>query len=187
MQITKAQISLCLCAVWYLSRIVTKPTKWVFRPAKTQISLGILPVWSESSLCAQWVAKDPRFLHADSKDSDQIERIPRLIWVFTGHKCHFVGFVTRWLILLTYCFYLDFNLLCNKTTPISIVPRQANLCLRAFRHDKFYLHMPSNWERPGIWLSVWRFLLSHCLYEQAAEVLARLRGCAGSPEPSLLT
>ena len=26
-------------------------------PAKTQISLGIHPVWSESSLCAQWVAK----------------------------------------------------------------------------------------------------------------------------------
>ena len=29
------------------------------RPAKTQISLGIRPVWSESSLCTQWVAKDP--------------------------------------------------------------------------------------------------------------------------------
>ena len=41
------------------------------RPAKTQISLGIRPVWSVSSLCAQWVAKGPRFLHADSEDSDQ--------------------------------------------------------------------------------------------------------------------
>ena len=40
------------------------------RPTKTQISLGILPVLSESSLCAQWVAKDPRFLHKDSEDSD---------------------------------------------------------------------------------------------------------------------
>ena len=39
-------------------------------PAKTQISLGICPVWSESSLCAQWVhvAKDPSFRHADSED-----------------------------------------------------------------------------------------------------------------------
>ena len=46
--------------------------------------------------------------------------------------------------------------------------------------------MPSHSERPGIWLSVWRFLLTHCLYERAAEVKARLRGCAGSPEPSLL-
>ena len=55
------------------------------RPAKTQISLGIRPVWSESSLCAQWVAKDPRFLHVDSEDSDQTGQMPRLIWVFVGH------------------------------------------------------------------------------------------------------
>ena len=46
--------------------------------------------------------------------------------------------------------------------------------------------MPSHSERPVIWLSVWKFLLTHCLYERAAEVLARLRECAGSPEPSLL-
>ena len=65
-------------------------------------------------------------------------------------------------------------------------PRQANLCLRAFRHDKFQLRMPSFSEGPGIRLSVWRFLLIHCLYERAAKILARLRGCAGSPEPSLL-
>ena len=44
----------------------------------------IRPVWSESSLCAQWVAKDPSFLHADSKDSDQTGRMHRLIWVFAG-------------------------------------------------------------------------------------------------------
>ena len=67
-----------------------------------------------------------------------------------------------------------------------VEPRQANLCLRAFRHDTFQLCMPSHSEGPGIWLSVWRFLLIHCLYERAAKVLARLRGCAGSPEPSLL-
>ena len=30
--------------------------KMTVRPAKTQISLGVRPVWSESSLCAQWVA-----------------------------------------------------------------------------------------------------------------------------------
>ena len=27
------------------SRLMTKPTKWPVRPAKTQISLGIRPVW----------------------------------------------------------------------------------------------------------------------------------------------
>ena len=40
----------------YMSHGMTKPTKWPVRPAKTQISLGIRPVWSESSLCARWVA-----------------------------------------------------------------------------------------------------------------------------------
>ena len=48
------------------------------------MSVRIRPVWSESSLCAQWVAKGPRFLHADSDDSDQTGRMPRLIWVFAG-------------------------------------------------------------------------------------------------------
>ena len=47
-----------------------KTNKMTVRPAKTQISLGIRPVWSESSLCAQCVAKDPNSLHADSEDSD---------------------------------------------------------------------------------------------------------------------
>ena len=62
-----------------------KTNKVTVRPAKTQISLGIRPVWSESSLCAQWVAMDPRFLHADSEDGDQTGRMPRLIWVFAEH------------------------------------------------------------------------------------------------------
>ena len=61
-----------------------KINKMSVRPAKTQISLGISPVWSESSLCAQWVAKDPSFLHVDSEDSDQTGLMPRLIWVFAG-------------------------------------------------------------------------------------------------------
>ena len=71
------------------------------RPAKTQISLGIRPVWPESSLYAQWIAKGPSFLHADSEDSDQTGRSPRLIWVFAGRTCHFVCFVMRRLI---FCF-----------------------------------------------------------------------------------
>ena len=50
----------------------------------TTISLSIRPVLSETLLCVQWVAKDPSFLHADSKDSDQTGRMPRLICVFAG-------------------------------------------------------------------------------------------------------
>ena len=59
---------------------------------KTQISLGTCPDWSESSLCALRVAKGPTYLHVDSKDSDQTGWMPRLIWVFAWHICHFVGF-----------------------------------------------------------------------------------------------
>ena len=43
------------CAPAQMSRHMTKPTKWSVRPTKTQISLGIRPVWSESLQCAQWV------------------------------------------------------------------------------------------------------------------------------------
>ena len=52
----------------------------------------------QSSLCAQWVAKQPSFLHVDSEDSDQTWRIPSLIRVFAGGIGHFVGFVVHWLI-----------------------------------------------------------------------------------------
>ena len=61
-------------------------------PAKTQISLGIRPVWSESwlstwrnlgSLATQW---------AHSEDPDQTGRMPRLIWVGWA-LAHLVGFV----------------------------------------------------------------------------------------------
>ena len=44
-----------------MSCLMTKPTKWLL-PVKTQI------IWPESLLCTQWVAKDPSFLHVDSKD-----------------------------------------------------------------------------------------------------------------------
>ena len=61
-----------------------KPNKMCVPQAKTQISLGICPVWSESSLCTLWVAKDSMFLHANSENSDQTGRMPMLIWVFAG-------------------------------------------------------------------------------------------------------
>ena len=39
-----------------MSRLVTKPTKWHVRPAKTRISLGGCPDWSEFLLGAQVIA-----------------------------------------------------------------------------------------------------------------------------------
>ena len=103
---------------------------------RTQISLGIRPVWTESSLCAQWVAKDPSFLHADSEDSDQTGRMPRLIWVFAGRTCHFVGFVTIKYLSLSY----------YHTCTVSVaslqheVPNQVNIpFLRSQSHRQMFL------------------------------------------------
>ena len=98
--IAKAQGSLCNCAVstCFLHthaslsfkrevtkyfRHLTKPTKWHVRPAKTQIRLGIRPVWSESSLFARSKLGYLATHWAHSEDSDQTGRMPMLIWVFS--------------------------------------------------------------------------------------------------------
>ena len=61
-----------------------KTNKMTVRPAKTQISLGIHPVWSESSLSA-WRNLGSLATHwVHSEDSDQTGRMPRLTWVFAG-------------------------------------------------------------------------------------------------------
>ena len=70
----------------------------VVRPANTQISLGIRPVWSESSLSA-WRKLGSLATHwAHSKDSESdwedARADPSLRWAHT----HFVGFVTKQLI-----------------------------------------------------------------------------------------
>ena len=65
---------------------MTKPAMWPVRPAKTHISLGIRPVWSESSLSA-WRKLGSLATHwAHSEDSDQTGRMPRLIWFFAGRS-----------------------------------------------------------------------------------------------------
>ena len=70
-----------------------KTNKMDVHPAKTQISLSAQS--DQSSLSTHWVTKDPNFLHADSEDSDQTGQMPRLIPVFAGRTCYFVGFVMR--------------------------------------------------------------------------------------------
>ena len=75
-----------------------KTNRMTVRPAKTQISLGVRPVWSEYSLSA-WRKIGSLATHwAHSEDSDQTWRMPRLIWVFAGRTSHFVGVVMRRLI-----------------------------------------------------------------------------------------
>ena len=54
------------------------------RLAKTQISLRICAVWSESSQATLWVTKDPKPLQEASEDSGQTMQMRRLICVFAG-------------------------------------------------------------------------------------------------------
>ena len=64
-------------------------------PAKTQISLGICPVWSIFAVCMKkaWVLSYP----LSAQRSLWSGRMPRLIWVFAA-RSHFVGFVMLQLI-----------------------------------------------------------------------------------------
>ena len=72
-----------LCSM-KMSHLMTKPTKWHVRLAKTLIRLGIRPVWSESSLSAFRKLGSLATHCAHSKDSDQTGWMPRLIWVLLG-------------------------------------------------------------------------------------------------------
>ena len=74
---------------------MTKPTKWPVHQAKTQISLGMRPVLSKSSLSARRKLRSLATHCAHSEDSHQTGRMPRLICVFAGRTDHFVDFVTR--------------------------------------------------------------------------------------------
>ena len=104
-----------------MSRIMTKPTKWLVRSAKTQISLGAFPVWPESSLSA-WRKLGSLATHwAHSEGSDQTGWMPRLIWVFTGRTCHFVCFV---MMRLKWSWWCQVNM--NLRYKISM-PKYANI------------------------------------------------------------
>ena len=85
----------------HLSRGMTINNKVSVRPAKTQISLGIRPGWSESSLFA-WRNIGSLTTHwAHSEDSDQTGRMPRLIWVFAGRTLTLLVLSYRGLILIS--------------------------------------------------------------------------------------
>ena len=93
----------------HLSLSMTKQTKWHVCAAKTQDSLGIRTVCSES-LCAVWVANDPNFRQSDSEDSGQTGRMPRLIWVFALRKnspCWMAAFFFENIILIHVIFSLS--------------------------------------------------------------------------------
>ena len=81
-----------------LSCLMTKPTKWHVCPAKTRISLGIRPVWSESSLSAwrKLGSLATHLVHSEDSRSDWADALADLSLRWA--QSHFVGNVMRWLI-----------------------------------------------------------------------------------------
>ena len=69
------------------------PTRLHLCPVKTQISLCICTVWSESLLCILWIiiTKDSNHLQAGSQQTDQTAQMCRLIWIFTLCTSKIVG------------------------------------------------------------------------------------------------
>ena len=63
-----------------------------------------------------WVAKDPKHLQADSKDSDQPAWMCRLIGVFAGHTCHLIENAVSWpkSLFIILCTWQFAYLLCWK-------------------------------------------------------------------------
>ena len=75
-----------------------KTDKMTFAPSEDSDQPDHPPSWAESllfawrklgSLATQWM---------HSKDSDQTAQMRRLIWIFAGCTCYFVGFVMLWFI-----------------------------------------------------------------------------------------
>ena len=58
-----------LFSVLYMNCNVSNRTFSHVRPAKIQISMRIRAVWSESLLCAFWIAKDAKFLYANNEET----------------------------------------------------------------------------------------------------------------------
>ena len=145
-----------------------KTNKMSVRPAKTQIiSLGIRPVWSESSMRAQWVAKNPSFLHANSEDSDQPGWMPRLIWVYAGRTLTLLVLSCRGSCFLSFRIiqqffrcphFLDFYSICltvqyRKTPKISDTWKFAVITLKV-EQDGFTLRVIHPKDAEGIANSV---------------------------------
>ena len=98
------------------------------RPAKTQIRLGIGPVWSESFLSTQKKKLGSLATHwAHSEDTDKTWQMPRLIWVFAGRTV--ILLVLSWGGSFKQAFY-GFKTYCKSP---SEVLQQTGLCSKHCR------------------------------------------------------
>ena len=114
--------------VFYISIIMcqrtTKPTIRLVRPAKTQISLRIRAVWSESSLIACAFFRLQAIQRGINENHCHTGWIYRLIWVFAGYTVP---------ILLYFHFLWDHWVHCCKIgAPYFVFLSELSLSLELF-------------------------------------------------------
>ena len=85
--------------IYALSWSFSKYTQWKWASTWPNLQNGMCAqrrlrsAWASESLLLTWRKLGSLATHwAHSKDSDQTGQMPRLIWVFAGCTCHFVGF-----------------------------------------------------------------------------------------------
>ena len=139
---------------------MTKPTMWLC--AQRRLRSASASAWSDQALLSAWrklESLDTQWAH--SEDSDQTGQMPRLIWVFAGRTCHFVGFDMRQLkcLLLT---WPNFRL-----KPYTLIRSWEKVCDKV-RHKLVFTHTEAS-DSLGI------------LDIQAvnSEILIRLHRCQG--------
>ena len=98
-----AVVILKWAASWQNQQNDCAPSEDSDQPGHLLSLIRVRPVWSESSLIAEWIAKDQSFLHADSEDSDQTGWMPRLIrlggypgWSESSLGAHAILLVLSW-------------------------------------------------------------------------------------------
>ena len=91
---TKCNLTLSTTLTWYLSQC-RQNLQYEVRPAKTQISLRICAVSSESSLIAYAFYSLRAIQRGINKKPYYTGLMVRLSWVFSGHTGLIVGFVVR--------------------------------------------------------------------------------------------
>ena len=143
-----AELSISLCQKAFEPRH-HKTNKLSVRPAKTQISLGIRPVWSESSLSAWWNLGSLATHWVHSEDSDQTGRMlgaHSFCWI-----CHVIAHLLVWVM----------------TQPViceSILPIHAVWSALLFVQPRYYINCIRNSKTVGnfnSWAVSFRSILSH--------------------------
>ena len=115
----------------------------VVRPTKTQISLGIRPVWSESSLSAwrnlgslatHW-AQAKTLIRLGGCPGDQTGWMPRLIWVFAGRTLTLLVLSCRGSIFISSLATTSFVFLFPACTVLTPPTFGCLFCFLIWRHS----------------------------------------------------